>query len=143
MPYTGAKELIARLEKMAAASDAAGKRVVVRSQVVFEAQVKKSFTTAHKRGTPTTSKAGAPPSVITGALRRSIIADTPIQTGTGAWSGRVFPTTVYARIQELGGDAGRDDWSYLPPRPYMAPALKVVIARLASIHNEEFRKVVA
>lgn len=141
MPVTGVKELIARLEKMAAASDAAGKRVVVRSQVTFEAAVKKSFTTSHKRGTPSPSKAGTPPSVISGTLRRSFVSDAPTAV-TGGYSGRTFPTSVQARILELGGYAGRDDATYIPAHPYMAPTLKKITPILASIRLEEFRKVV-
>ena len=48
------------------------------------------------------------------ALRRS---------GKGQWTARVAPTTVYARIQELGGQAGRGHQSALPPRPYVSPAV--------------------
>ena len=39
----------------------------------------------------------------------------------------VAPTTVYARIQELGGVSGKDHRSHLPPRPYVAPAIEAAM----------------
>jgi phage gpG-like protein len=72
----------------------------------------------HARGTPTPSSPGEPPSLITGQLRRSVIMEPK-----GPGHVRVGATTVYARIQEFGGDAGKDHASHLPPRPYLRPAL--------------------
>ena len=66
----------------------------------------------------------------TGTLRRSIIASidsgmTPASPGPettmimATWGA----ATPYARIQEYGGNAGRNHANYIPPRPYLAPAL--------------------
>lgn len=142
MAVTGITELKARLEKMIADADLAGQRVVKRSEVLFQAAVIKSFTQSHARGTVTPSAAGGPPAVVTGALRRSFVSTAPV-TAAGGWSGKTYPTTVYARIQELGGTTGRGGATPLPARPYMKPTLAKVLPQLAAIHREEFGKVVA
>lgn len=74
---------------------------------------------SHGKDTPTPAAPGEPPSLITGQLRRSVrmIPKGPGHVQVGA-------TTVYARIQELGGWAGSGHASYLPPRPYLKPALR-------------------
>jgi hypothetical protein len=80
--------------------------------------------TSHALGTPTPSRPGEPPSLITGYLRGSV-RDNPIKRVTkGVYLGGVTPKAVYARIQELGGWAGRNHRSYLPPRPYIAPGVR-------------------
>jgi phage gpG-like protein len=96
---------------------------------VLEAEAKRQLGTyAHPRGTPTPSPRGQPPAVVTGTLRRSIRVTAPEPTGTAGWSISVGPTAIYGRIQELGGFTGRNGATYLPPRPYMDPALKKVLA---------------
>jgi hypothetical protein len=81
----------------------------------------------------------------TGALADSIEIEEPVRTGAHSWQARTYPTIVYGRIQELGGEivaenatgflwweGFRSDGSfglikkhsvYLPPRPYLQPAL--------------------
>jgi phage gpG-like protein len=81
----------------------------------------------HARGTPTPSPAGSPPAWISGALRGSLKPTGPIPTGSG-FLGRLGPTTVYARIQELGGVTGRNHATTLPPRPYMRPTYERMVA---------------
>lgn len=83
---------------------------------------------SHPRGTPTPSAPGEPPALISGALRRSI-KTRRTKHGPTQYEGRVGPTIVYARIQELGGRLGQNPrhgmWrqpGYLPPRPYFRPA---------------------
>jgi len=76
---------------------------------------------SHGRGTPTPAAPGEPPSLITGQLRRSVI-----MRPKGRAHVQVGATAVYARIQELGGDAGRGHSAHLPPRPYLAAALKKI-----------------
>lgn len=84
--------------------------------------------TEHDPGTPTPSEPGDPPSYISGALKGSVTHTPPLPTGDGTWSMLVGGTAVYARIQELGGWAGRNHASYLPPRPYLKPAYDELIA---------------
>jgi phage gpG-like protein len=76
-------------------------------------------TTSHDPGTLTPSKPGEPPSLITGQLRRSVI-----MRSKGRAHVQVGATAVYARIQELGGNAGRGGTSHLPARPYLRTAMR-------------------
>jgi len=85
---------------------------------------------SHPPGTPTPSSPGQPPSMISGALRRSIEVGQP-EMRDGGWFIAVGPTIVYGRIQELGGQAGNG--ATLPPRPYMAPAWAVVVPKIRDI----------
>lgn len=79
-------------------------------------------TTSHTKKTPTPSSPGQPPSLISGELMRSVTVRGPTG-GAGIWSGSVGPTSIYGRIQELGGVTGRHHATTLPARPYMEPAL--------------------
>lgn len=82
---------------------------------------------SHSRGTPTPSAPGDPPALVSGALRRSVKTVPGTARGARA-SVKVGGTVVYARIQELGGRAGRNHASLLPPRPYLKPAAERVIS---------------
>ena len=93
----------------------------------------------HAPGTPTPSGPGQPPSLISGALRRSITVEAPERTAQG-WAISVGPTIVYGRIQELGGTAGNG--ARLPPRPYMRPAWAVVPDKVRDIFQDAWRDAV-
>lgn len=82
----------------------------------------KLSTFSHSPGTPTPSPPGQPPAIITGTMRRSVITKPPVGGG-GRWTVKVVPTAVQSRIQELGGRAGRNHQTVLPPRPYVRPAI--------------------
>jgi hypothetical protein len=134
----GVHEVIAALERLAVEAAAASVRIVQRGQVVVEAEAKRQFTGEHKKGTPTTSSPGSPPDVVTGTLRRSIRSDQPSPVGAFGASGRVYPTAIYARIMELGGET----WNggFLPPRPYMQPAYLQAFDQLEAIAADEWRR---
>jgi phage gpG-like protein len=116
-------------EEAPAAAKAAASAMATSGERAIKLQLSKS---AHSRGTPTPSSPGTPPSLITGRLRQSARRTRSLGTAT-RWEIHVAPTTVYARIQELGGDAGRGHRSHLPPRPYIRPALLM--------NMDEFRRV--
>jgi phage gpG-like protein len=65
---------------------------------------------------------GEPLHIRTGRLFGSV-DQTYFSPGAVAMA-HVAPTTVYARIQELGGVSGKGHRSHLPPRPYVAPAVE-------------------
>jgi phage gpG-like protein len=83
------------------------------------------------------SDPGTPPAYRTGFLHDNVYT-LFAPTETGAY-GEAWPSTVYARIHELSGWAGRGHRSFLPKRPYVEPAMadqadhlrQIVIARLA------------
>jgi hypothetical protein len=92
--------------------------------------------TSHAPGTPTPSAPGQPPSLISGALRRSIEVGDP-EFRDGGWSIFVGPTIVYGRVQELGGGP-----SNLPARPYMRPAWAVVTPKIRDILEDAWSNAV-
>lgn len=91
---------------------------------------------SHAAGTPTPSAPGQPPSLISGALRRSITVDDPERSAQG-WSINVGPTIVYGRVQELGGGP-----SNLPARPYMRPAWAILPDKVHDIFQDAWRDAV-
>lgn len=95
--------------------------------------------TSHPPGTPTPSAPGSPPSLVSGALRRSITVEPPVQHGDG-WSIDVGPRIVYGRIQELGGSSNGSN--YLPPRPYMAPAWATLPDKVRDIFEDAWANAV-
>jgi phage gpG-like protein len=80
----------------------------------------------HPRGTKTGSPPGSPPWKISGNLMDSVRVWRATPDGLDRWEGWVGPTAVYARIQELGGDTGREHRTHLPPRPSLYPAWRIV-----------------
>lgn len=87
----------------------------------------------HERGTPTGSAPGSPPWRISGALMGSVFVEPARPSGAFSWSGRVGPTSRYGRIHELGGNTGRGHRTYLPPRPHLAPAWRIVRPSVPSV----------
>lgn len=94
---------------------------------------------AHPRRTRTPSAPGTPPSLITGQLRRSVRRTYSSPAGAHQWAARVAPTTVYARIQEFGGNAGRGHRAHLPPRPYIRPAMRIWMDKYRDVAVQVFR----
>ena len=138
----GVNELKAAISRMVSEVEATTQEIIRRSQVEVENAAKAGFTAAHTAGTPTPSAAGSPPAVVTGTLRRSIRSDTPTLVGLGGFVGHVYPTSIYARIQELGGQTGRNHATTLPARPYLAPALDKVRPALSAISRELWGKAI-
>jgi phage gpG-like protein len=121
----GFEEVVVRLRAMQATAPVAAAAAANAMAALMTAETMKTLgTSSHEKGTPTPSSPGEPPSLISGALRRSVTLVPAVPVGAAAtWMAEVYPTAVYARIQELGGQAGRGHHSTLPPRPYMAPTL--------------------
>lgn len=117
--------------------------------IQVETQANLSLTT-HPPMTPTPSPPGSPPALIFGTLRRSIRVRRDEGGAPGIYSGRVGPTTIYGRIQELGGRinaqgrrlawkmlgaSGEPEWQHaayvdLPPRPFLKPAVEATKERV-------------
>jgi Mu-like prophage protein gpG len=99
----------------------------------------------HPMGTPTGSKPGQPPGRISGHLADEVKVHGPrLVGGLGRprWEGAVGSSAVYARIQELGGWAGRNHQSYLPPRPHLKPAWRIVRPTARAVYVHELRRAV-
>ncbi|MFE7930753.1 hypothetical protein ACFU6S_18820 [Streptomyces sp. NPDC057456] len=124
---TGLSQLNAAIMAMEANVQRATRVATAQAGHLAEAAIKQQLTTSsHAKGTPTPSAPGEPPSLVSGALRRSTKVVGPIPVGFGRWLAEAGPTAVYGRIQELGGTAGRG--AELPPRPYVQPAYEQIVA---------------
>ena len=122
---TGVDELISALRAMGERLDTSTGHAVEAAQEMIEGQARAKLSQySHQPNTPTPSPPGAPPALITGRLRSSFQIAGPTSDGAGVWMSVMGPTTVYARIQELGGVAGRGHRSRLPARPYLRPAVE-------------------
>lgn len=99
--------------------------VMAMGEIMVKATREELGRQSHAPGTKTPSLPGEPPALITGDLQRSIVATAPVTLGRGRYAVSVGGTTVYARIQEMGGKAGRG--SELPARPYLKAAVKRLI----------------
>jgi hypothetical protein len=123
--WHGVPEFKAALDKAVADAYKAGQRGANNAAALVDKTTKaKLAQTTHKRGTPTPSAPGEPPSLVSGQLRRSVLIVPATPRGATAWVAKVGPTAVYARIQELGGSAGT---TVLPARPYLEPAVRELI----------------
>ena len=124
--FVGVREWDAALDQLVVRKFQACRTGADRAALLVASETKQTLSrTTHKRGTPTPSRPGEPPSLITGTLRRSMKTVPAVPISESAWKSKAGPTAVYSRIQELGGDTG---WSVLPPRPYLAPTLERLIA---------------
>lgn len=123
--WHGVPEWNAAMEKLVAEASRACERGANNAARLVATETKKTLTrTTHRKGTPTPSRPGEPPSLVTGTLRRGVIIVPAEPSGTTSWTAKVGPTSVYARVQELGGDTGR---MVLPARPYLGPTVARLI----------------
>ncbi|MGR3875812.1 hypothetical protein ACUXZZ_45585 (plasmid) [Streptomyces graminifolii] len=142
----GVSELTAALGEMFTAVNAATRTATAQTSHLVERSVKETLaTSSHPRGTPTPSRPGEPPSLITGTLRRSVTVLGPIPLGLGRWESQIGPTAVYARVQELGGPTGRGGATVLPPRPFVQPTYErlAMSGALTNIYHSAWRTAIA
>ena len=97
--------------------------------------------TSHPPRTPTPSRPGDPPALISGALRRAVKARRD-RRGPDVFSGGVGPAIVYGPIQERGGWAGAGHRSYLPPRPYLRPAALVAAPKVRKLFADAWTRAI-
>lgn len=135
----GVSEFGAALKAMTVAMDAATRAATATGAHLIEAQIKTELArSSHPKGTPTPSRPGQPPALVSGRLRNSVRVEGPTSLGTGTWQARIGPTAVYSRVQELGGDTKR---VVLPSRPYVQPAMTEVntSGRLGAVYVDAWR----
>lgn len=100
-------------------------------------------TFSHREGTPTPSPRGGPPALVTGNLIRSWRNQRPhpgLDPFTFVTQGG--PTAVYARIQELSGQAGRGLVVHIPARPYVRPMLLASRRGIRRIHLDAWTRAI-
>lgn len=124
--FKGIPEFVTALKDLDRHAYLVARQAVNNAGALLEAETKKNLAKySHKPGEPTPSAPGEPPALVSGALRRSVRMRRSYSVEPGVWAVQVGPTSVYSRIQELGGHAGRR--ATLPARPYLAPALQRLI----------------
>lgn len=136
------------LRKMADKADLQGARAAAEAmgRVAVAADSELLGLSSHSKGTATPSAPGTPPSRVSGHLRGSVDDWLHLQHGPGVYEVRVGPVdVVYSRIQELGGWTGRRHATYLPPRPYMRPALDQLTGsgELTRVASDAFERAVS
>lgn len=135
--FEGIAEALAAIEEMVLRQHAATRAATAKALHLVERETKSELSkNSHRRGTPSPAGPGEPPALVTGNLRRSISVTGPDPKGVGTWEGRVGPTAVYGRIQELGGRTGRSHAVNLPPRPYLQPTIERLHDDIARIFYE-------
>jgi len=103
------------LTRISAGVDVAAHASVDGATAYLIREAMSNFDGAHRKGTPHVG--GPKPNVVTGNLRRSIIATSAERLGRGYYARDVGPTTVYARAIELGREGHNAAY------PYFAPAV--------------------
>jgi len=133
--WRGVGEFDRALQRLVADASRAAQRGANAAALAVATRTKEKLTTTtHRRGEPTPSRPGEPPSLVTGTLRRSIKVIPAEPRGATGWASKVGPTAVYGRIQELGGPLPRSVHRAmykhdpkLPARPYLGPAVQELI----------------
>lgn len=134
--FEGLEAALAKITELVVKQNAATRTATAKALHVVEREIKTNLSRgSHRKGEPTGSLPGEPPDLVTGNLRRSITVTGPDPVGAVSWAGKVGPTAVYGRIQELGGVTGAHG-SHLPARPYVEPALDRVQPEIARIFYE-------
>jgi hypothetical protein len=98
----------------------------------------------HPFGTPTGSIPPAPPWRVSGLMSRQVKTFGPFLIGIirPSWQGKVGPDVVYGRIHELGGWTGAGHRTYLPPRPSLGPAWRIVRPTVRPRFEHELKKAI-
>lgn len=126
----GIDEFKAALQALARSSEAATEDGLIVAVEETRTVIQRNLSL---RTWPPASPAGTPPAFRTGALHDAVLVSGARDEGDGVYEARTWPSLVYARIQELGGWAGAGHRSYLPPRPYVEPALAEMADRVREI----------
>lgn len=130
----------AHLLAISADRQAATRRATAAAAHHMERHVKLQLSrSSHRRGTPTPSAPGQPPSLVSGTLRRSTRTSGPRRYGRAGWEATVGPTAVYGEIQEKGGRAGRGLRSELPARPYVGPGVRAALPGVRTLYRDAWR----
>lgn len=127
--FTGGPELRAALLALGARTSDNTLDAIEQGAIALRDRIQENLA---QRFYPPSSPPGEPPASRTGYLFEQVlwrvaeISDARVQA-------RVYPSTVYARIQELGGITGAGYRTHLPPRPYVRPAIEEISPQVQSL----------
>lgn len=122
--WHGMEDLEKAFVRVGVQVDLAAKANVSVAAATLIRDAQNNFEGSHKKGQPHVG--GNKPNVVTGNLRRSIMADSMNHYGMGVYSQQVGPTMKYGRRVELG-------LAPTGPYPYFGPAAAKVRAEMAAI----------
>lgn len=139
MAILGLAEFEAALRRVAFQAGEAARIAVAKTAAEVEAEAKKNFDGAHRRGEPHVG--GEKPNVVTGNLRRSIRTDPIKMYALGDYGTVVAPRAIYGRRVELGYPGGGSGPGHQKTRafPYFVPAAQHGGARLHDHAAEQWR----
>lgn len=140
---SGGPEWRAALHAKGTAVVRATRTATRQARIVLEREEKATLRLrSHRRGTVTPSPPGEPPAKISGHLARSVKGRGPRMVRRGVWLAEVGPTAVYSRIQELGGDTGRNHRTHLPARPFVKPTTRAQMRRIHDLYKHAWREAI-
>lgn len=122
--WTGMEALERAFVRVGTQVDQAARANVTQGSLTLIKDAQANFQGSHRKGQPHVG--GNKPNVVTGNLRRSIMADSLRHLAMGEYSQQVGPTMRYGRRVELG----------LAPTgayPYFGPAAKQLRTQMATI----------
>lgn len=146
MTGNAAREVADNLRRLRALAETEAPLAAVRAlSQGGETAVKVKLTSStHTEGTPTPSAPGEPPSLISGALRRSLKRSPAVVTAPGCATCVLGSSLIYAPVHEFGPVTITSHGSYplrnkntgqvfghqviIPRRPYMAPSMAEYVA---------------
>lgn len=122
--WTGLEDLQKAMVKAGAQVDAAAAANVKIGAMTLVRDAQANFQGSHKKGEPHVG--GDKPNIVTGNLRRSIMADSLRHAAMGSYTTSVGPTMKYGRRVELG-------LAPTGPYPYFGPAAAKLRAEMGAI----------
>lgn len=122
------------LTRLSAGSELAARASVNDASAYLIREAMANFEGAHSKGQPHVG--GNKPNVVTGNLRRSILADSIETLRPGYYARDVGPTALYARAVELGREG------HSAAYPYFAPAVIQLRQYMPSLVTENWHKYV-
>lgn len=134
MSMDGFQQAAGALTRLSAASDMAARASTDDASAYLIREAMANFEGAHRKGEPHVG--GKKPNVVTGNLRRSILADTIEKLRPGYYARDVGPTAIYARAVELGREG------HSAAYPYFAPAVIQLRQYMPSLVTENWHKYV-
>jgi hypothetical protein len=134
----GGRRLRAGLKRHIAALDAGLKRGVDKGAREYGRAIRENLRLkTHPVGTATPSAPGEPPALMTGHMMRSVKHRGARRLRAHVFMASTGPTAVQSRIQEKGGWTGASHRTYLPPRPYVGPAVRIATPKVREIIRRE------
>lgn len=131
--WFGFQEVQAAFVRIGVGVDLAAKANTTQAATFLIREAQANFEGAHEKGKPHVG--GDKPNVVTGDLRRSIMADGLRHTGMGGYETSVGPTMKYGRRVELGMEGHGGAYPYFGPA---AARTRTLMSAIATVNWAKF-----